>query len=223
MTKLMLISSALCPFVQRAIIALKEKQVEFDVVYVDLADKPDWFLAISPLGKVPLLKVERDGNEPAHVFESAVILEYLEETAPGRKLHPEDPLERAQHRSWMEYGSQVLGDLWKFGTARNAEEHQAAVSAVRAKFARLDEQIAGPWFAGEEFSYVDAVFGPAFRQIDAIETVRSTGLLAEFLKLAAWRRSLAERPSIRDAVPADFVDRYLDLVRKMDSYVLRAG
>ncbi|MBI4049170.1 MAG: glutathione S-transferase family protein, partial [Devosia nanyangense] len=113
MAKLTLISFPTCPYVQRAIIALKEKHVDFDVVYIDLANKPDWFLAISPLGKVPVLKVEQDDGRVGVIFESAVILEYLEETAPGAKLHPADPLERAQHRAWMEFGSQVLADIWK--------------------------------------------------------------------------------------------------------------
>lgn len=61
--KLTLVSHALCPFVQRAAIVLAEKKVAFERIDIDLADKPDWFLAISPLGKVPLLKVvEDDGH-----------------------------------------------------------------------------------------------------------------------------------------------------------------
>src|SRR5438270_2942739 len=84
MPKLTLISHDLCPYVQRAVIALTEKGVPFDRIYVGLANKPDWFRAISPLGKVPLLKV---GD--AVIFESAVILEYLEETQP-KPLHPVD-------------------------------------------------------------------------------------------------------------------------------------
>lgn len=59
MNKLTLISFPTCPFVQRAVIALNEKGVDFDVIYIDLANKPEWFLEISPLGKVPVLKVER--------------------------------------------------------------------------------------------------------------------------------------------------------------------
>src|ERR1700687_19143 len=77
MPKLTLISHDLCPYVQRAVIALTEKAVPFDRVTIDLASRPDWFLAISPLGNVPLLKVD-----DAVIFESAVILEYLEETQP---------------------------------------------------------------------------------------------------------------------------------------------
>ncbi len=87
-SRLTLVSFDLCPYVQRAAIALNEKGVEFERINVDLADKPEWFLAISPLGKVPLLKIGDDV-----IFESGVIVEYLEDTrAPA--LHPTDPLQR---------------------------------------------------------------------------------------------------------------------------------
>ena len=106
-----LVSHHLCPYVQRAAIALAERNVPFRRETIDLANKPDWFKAISPLGKVPLLKV---GDNV--IFESAVIVEYLEETQPN-PLHPADPLKRAQHRAWMEFGSAILADLWGFYTA----------------------------------------------------------------------------------------------------------
>jgi glutathione S-transferase len=178
MSRLTLISFPTCPFVQRAVIALKEKAVEHEVIYIDLANKPAWFLEISPLGKVPVLKVERDGLPPAYVFESAVILEYLEETAPGPKLHPEDALERAQHRAWIEFASQTLADNWKLTSAKTREELAAARTALNAKLQRLEATITGPYFAGDRFSYVDAAFGPAFRQLDALETLVKIDLTA---------------------------------------------
>src|SRR5258708_21170870 len=69
-----LISHKLCPYVQRVAIALAEKSLPFIRVDIDLAAKPDWFLAISPLGTTPVLNIEN-----AAIFESAVILEYLED------------------------------------------------------------------------------------------------------------------------------------------------
>ena len=68
--RLKLISHRLCPYVQRAVIAQTEKGVAFERIDIDLADKPDWFLAISPLGRTPVLQA---GNTA--IFESAVILE----------------------------------------------------------------------------------------------------------------------------------------------------
>jgi len=117
---LTLVSHHLCPYVQRAAIALAEKGVPFERRYIDLSAKPDWFLAISPLGKVPLLVVNQADGTQAVLFESAVICEYLEETQPGSTLHPADPLKRARHRGWMEFGSSILSDLWGFETARDA-------------------------------------------------------------------------------------------------------
>src|SRR5215468_5825665 len=108
---LTLVSHHLCPYVQRALIALGEKGVAFDRVDVDLANKPAWFAALSPLGKTPVLKV---GSTP--IFESAVILEYLEDTQPP-PLHPADPLRRAQHRAMIEYAASVLNDIWGFYSA----------------------------------------------------------------------------------------------------------
>jgi len=119
-----LISHTMCPYVQRAAIALTEKAVAFERVYVDLSNKPDWFKAISPLGKVPLLRVRRGGDEveggdEVVLFESVAILEYLEDTQP-HPLHPADPVVRARHRAWMEVGSSMLNDIGGFYSAPDA-------------------------------------------------------------------------------------------------------
>src|SRR5258705_11876690 len=103
--QLTLISHKLCPYVQRVAVALAEKGVPFERIDIDLADKPDWFTAVSPLGKTPVLL-----TGDTAIFESAVILEYLEDTQ-SPALHPADPLARAEHRAWIEFGSAVLNDI----------------------------------------------------------------------------------------------------------------
>lgn len=80
-----LVSHHLCPYVQRAVITLLEKEIPHQRTYIDLSDKPDWFQVISPLGKVPLLKIQDE-----ILFESAVICEYLDEITL-KSLHPRDP------------------------------------------------------------------------------------------------------------------------------------
>jgi glutathione S-transferase len=214
MPKLTLISHDLCPYVQRAVIALTEKSVPFDRTYVDLANKPDWFRAISPLGKVPLLKV---GD--AVIFESAGILEYLEETQP-KPLHPADPLARARHRAMIEFASAVLSDIWGLEIAPSREVAVAKIEALREKFARLEGQLGeGPWFAGEAFSLVDAAFGPVFRYFDLFDRLLDHGILAGRPKLAAWRAALAARPSIRAAVVADYASRLERFVASQNGYL----
>ena len=150
-THLKLISHSLCPYVQRAVISLTEKNVAFERVDIDLANQPDWFLALSPLGKTPVLVV----NSRA-IFESAVILEYLEETQP-HPLHPADPLTRAEHRAWMEFGSTILNAIAGLYGAPDLEGFQTKVQDLAAKFGQIEAKLGeGPYFDGACFSLVDA-------------------------------------------------------------------
>ena len=211
---LTLVSHQLCPYVQRAAISLAEKGVAFERVTIDLADKPDWFKAVSPLGKVPLLRV---GEEV--VFESAVILEYLEETQ-ARPLHPRDPLARARHRAWIEFGSAILNDIAGFYGAPDKASFAAKATALTDKFGRIEAELgAGPWFAGNAFSLVDAAYGPVFRYFDAFERIGDFAVPAGKPKLAAWRRALAERLSIRDAVAPGYPARLEAFLRKRGSHL----
>jgi glutathione S-transferase len=202
--KLTLISHKLCPYVQRAVIALNEKGVPFERVDIDLANKPDWFLKLSPLGKVPVLIVRSDDGEVA-LFESNVICEYIEDTQGGAKLHLENPLQRAQHRAWMEFGSTILSELWGLETTGDAAVFEAKRVAVAAKFARVEGALgSGPFFAGETFSLVDAVFAPIFRYFDVFDGLIDLSVFAETPRVRAWRTALAKRESIRNAVGTDY-------------------
>jgi glutathione S-transferase len=212
--RLKLISHKLCPYVQRAVIALTEKGVPFERIDIDLANKPDWFLAISPLGKTPVLQV----GDTA-IFESAVILEYLEETRP-KPLHPADPLTRAEHRGWIEFGSTILNDIAGFYSASDKATFAAKTAQLEQRFARLESRVAAlPWFDGEEFSLVDAVLGPVFRYFDVFDGIADFGILAGKPKLARWRKALAARPSVRTAVSADYPALLRDFLNRRNSWL----
>ena len=204
-----LVSHALCPYVQRIAIALAEKGVAHDRLTVDLANKPDWFLAISPLGRTPVLKVD-----DAALFESAAILEYLEETQPN-PLHPADPVERARHRAWIGFGSEVLNDIAGFYAAPDDATLDAKAEALHARFRLLEDHLGqGPWFAGGRFSLVDAVFAPVFRYFDTFERIGDFGFFDGLVKVPAWRVALAARPTARDAVAGDYGDRLVEFLRR---------
>lgn len=193
---LTLVSHLLCPYVQRAAIALHEKNVPFERVVIDLSSKPQWFLDISPLGKVPLLKVRRPDGGEAVLFESNVICEYLEETQSGARLHPEDPLTRAEHRAWMEFGSAILGDLWGYETTQDAAVFEQKRQALLAKFQRVEAALGeGPYFAGGSFSLVDAVFAPVFRYFEVFDAISDSLIFDSLPKVDAWRKALAARPA----------------------------
>ena len=197
---LTLISHALCPYVQRAAIVLAEKNAPFTRRYVDLSDKPAWFVEVSPLGRTPVLLV---GDAP--IFESAVICEFLDESL-GPRLHPQEALQRARHRGWMEFGSAVLNTIAGFYNAADANVLQAKREQLRARFEQLEEVLdaQGPFFAGPHFSIVDAVFAPVFRYFDVFEQLDEESFFAATPKVRAWRAALARRPSVRDAVSPQY-------------------
>ncbi len=205
--KPILVSHHLCPYVQRAIITLKEKGIDYERIDIDLANKPDWFRAISPLGKTPLLRVGDDA-----IFESAVICEYLDETH-GPRLHPDDPLRRAKHRAWMEFASATLGSIASLYGARDEHSYEAAVESLSARFDTLENVLGeGPYFDGARFCLVDAAFGPVFRYFDVLEPAMGRDLFGERPRLRAWRASLARRPSVQDAVGMGYEEALRDFV-----------
>ncbi|NOX67878.1 MAG: glutathione S-transferase family protein [Gammaproteobacteria bacterium] len=215
--KLTLISHHLCPYVQRAAIALRERDVPFERRDIDLGDKPDWFLKRSPLGKVPVLVVDDD----VVLFESSVIAQYVDETTGGHLLSS-DPLEKYGQLAWLEYSSQVIASI---GRLYNADD-QSAVSAARTNleniFRRLEQNLdEGPWFSNEHFTLVDAGMAPAFRYFDIIENLTGQEFFTNTPKVAAWRKALSERSSVIDAVSEDFTERLLSFIAARDSVIGR--
>jgi glutathione S-transferase len=214
---LVLVSHALCPYVQRAAIVLAEKGLPFERRVVDLADKPDWFLALSPLGKTPLLLV--DGEHA--IFESAVICDYLDEVHAPR-LHPVPALERARHRAWVEFGSALLDRIAAFYSAPDEAALEAARRTLRQRLVQLEGVLGmrpdeGPFFAGARFSIVDAAFAPALRYFDTFEALGETGFFDGLPRVQAWRRALAERSSVRGAVAPDYAARLRAFIARRGS------
>ncbi|RVU14757.1 glutathione S-transferase family protein [Methylobacterium oryzihabitans] len=208
-TNLTLISHPLCPFVQRAAIVLLEKGVPFDRIDVDLAAKPDWFLALSPTGKVPVLKVRQPEGPDAILFESMVICEYLEESQDGAPMYPDDALSRARHRGWIEFGTATLTDAWQFLNATDRAVADAKRAAFQDRLRRLEAVLeAGPYFDGPTFGMVDAVFAPIFRYFGIIDPAVSRPIFEGLPRVSAWRAALAARPSVIDAVAEDYAERF---------------
>lgn len=213
-----LVSHHLCPYVQRAVIVATEKGIAFERVFIDLAAKPDWFLSLSPTGKVPLLRVtDRTGAD--HVlFESAAICEYLDETAPEPML-PDDPLERAKARAWVEFASGTLADIAGLYAALSDAVFDTKRHALERRFVQVNAALVGPWFAGTRFGLVDAAFGPVFRYLDAFETLADVRLAPGLMRLSRWRAALTTRPSVANAVTPDYAERLAEFLRQRQSYL----
>jgi glutathione S-transferase len=196
-----LVSFILCPYAQRAAVVAAEKEIAVERVMIELSAKPDWFVKLSPTGKVPMLLV---GDVP--LFESAAIAEFLDEIGPGSLL-PEDPVERARHRAWVEYASGTLADIAGLYSAAEASALERKRAALAQRFARMEEEVAGPWFGGDAFGLVDAAFAPVFRYLDAFEEHADLFLLKGLPEVQAWRTRLARRPSVARAVAPDYPQR----------------
>ena len=197
--QLLLISHLLCPYVQRVAIVLAEKNIAFERRDVDLAHKPGWFLAISPLGKTPVLLAGEQS-----LFESAAICEYLDETALPR-LHPDSPIERAKHRAWMQFGSELLNAIAGLYSAPDDVGLLAKAGDVRNRLQQLEAVLTdGPYFSGARFCMVDAVFGPVFRYFDVFESIGGLEFFATTPRVSQWRARLARRQSVISAVRPDY-------------------
>src|SRR3954449_4643009 len=104
---LTLYDAARCPYCARVRIVLAEKRVEYEVVAIDLDDRPAWLYEKNPLGKVPVLE------EGGWILpESAVIMEYLEERYPEPPLLPADPADRAVARLAVHRFDNALGGAY---------------------------------------------------------------------------------------------------------------
>ena len=216
MAKFELVSHELCPFVQRSVITLKQKNVDFDIRYVDLRNRPDWFLKISPLGKVPVLNV--DGTT---LFESAAINEFLDEVTEGNSL-PSDPIKRAQARAWIEFASQVIMNFFSMSMQKDEEGFNNQKSGFLEKLGRLEDVIAGGvFFNGEHFTLVDASIAPVFTRTLLCEKTFGVNFFTATPQVNSWAQKLCEEKYVQESVNADFSEKFVQLLIEGDSFMAR--
>jgi len=205
--KMQLISAKICPFVQRTVILLNEKQAEFEVTYINLNDKPDWFNAISPLGIVPVLKV---GEKV--LFESAVIQEYVDDVTPP-SLHPADPLLKAQNRSWIPFGRDLTMDSYYLTQKKSADEFEALKNSMIERLTRLEAVHSGEdCFNGNEFSVIDAAYAPLFMRLALTEEMAGVLFFTGLPKLQHWSNHLLGLSAVRESVVPEFYELYEKMV-----------
>lgn len=212
--RLELISMALCPYVQRSVITLNFKKVPYEKIDIDLGNPPDWFLKISPLGQVPVLRV--DGKEV--IFESAVINEFIDEVTEPR-LMPADPLAKARERAWIEYSSSLLGDLYHVTFEEDRAKLQEARRELMESVGRLEAALVhlGPFFRGMDFTLVDTAYAPFFMRLDLFGTFHDDPAWKRMPKVREWANALAKVPAVQRSVPEDFGKRYVAFCRERGS------
>ena len=181
---LVLYDAPRCPYCARVRIVLAEKGIEFEVVEIDLSDRPDWLYEKNPTGRVPV--VEEDGGRP--LPESAVIMEFLEERYPEPPLLPPDPADRAAVRLLVFRDHDLTDPYYEF---RRGEE--GAREELDAALGRLDSLLAEqPYLGGAEYGLADIAYVPWLLRARDMLGVELDG----FPSLADWVGRLERRPAV---------------------------
>jgi glutathione S-transferase len=218
MAKYQLVSFKGCPWVQRVAIVLREKKIDFEFIHIESDNRPDWFRAISPHNKVPVLRLD----DRVSLFESGAICEYLDEMHPPR-LHPEDPVERAVNRAWIEYMPTFMDIVSGHAYADNEAGYDKAAALIPAAFEKLEKALerqgGGPLFNGARFSLVDAAYTPCLQRHLFLERIRKLGHIDKFPRVKAWAEALAARPSTHSFPPAEYEAMYRDMVKKRNKWI----
>jgi len=196
-TRFEVVSSKSCPFAQRTRMAFLEKDLAFSVTEISLEDKPDWFLAISPYSKVPLL---RDGD--AVIYESAVIAEYLEEVWPEPPLMPADPVTRAKMRIWVDFANvRFIPHVYRLMMAQENAAQERQENLLRTALNRMEVHLAsgdaGQFWIGDRLTYADLAFYPHLERFCAVEHYRGFNIPDECPRVKDWLAMMSERPSAR--------------------------
>ena len=199
-------------------ILMRAKDVEFEVTYINLQDKPDWFLEISPHGKVPVLKVDDD-----ILFESNAIAEYLDEMVEPR-LHPADPIKRARNRAWTDFAPDFASALSSIHYSKSREDMEKAVAEAPKRLQRVEMALAeergndGPFFNGEQLCLVDAAYAPFLQRYTFVDQVLKNDVLKDFPLIAAWRDALLADERVTGAVPPNFEEEFVAGLKRREMY-----
>ncbi|KAJ5513030.1 Glutathione S-transferase/chloride channel C-terminal [Penicillium fimorum] len=185
------------PFVQRVWLALEEKKIPYEYIEVNPYDKPGSLLRLNLQGLVPTLSTPAYPH-PRPLYESTVILEYLEEAYPDHQpcFLPEDIYERARARIWIDYCQPADG---------SAQNTEAGLVQARQEFLNhlkawvKETHTKGPFFLGEDISLPDLVLAP--RSIKEITSYRALYLpiYKRYADNTAQRTAMAR--NMRDESP----------------------
>src|SRR5438105_6877771 len=218
MAKYVLVSFKTCPWVQRAAIVLREKKIDFEFRHIERDKRPDWFLAISPHKKVPVLRLD----DKVSLFESSAIAEYLDETIAPR-LHPADPVARAVNRAWTDYVPTFAEMVTAIAYADTQADYEKAAAKIPVPFERiekaLEKQGSGPYFNAANYSLVDAAYAPFLQRYFFLDRIRRLGHIESFPRLKAWGEALIARASTHSFPPAEFEAMYRDNVKRRNKWI----
>ncbi|KAM8710089.1 hypothetical protein ACLKA7_016823 [Drosophila subpalustris] len=180
-----LYSMRFCPYAQRAHLALKAKKVPHHSVYINLTEKPEWLVEVSPLLKVPALHLVAEKDQPS-LIESLIIAEYLDEKYAHNPLLPKDPLQRAQDKILVERINVAFSAFWHIVMEDgNAVNLWPAIYTFETELAKRGTS----YFSGDKPGYVDYMIWPLFERLSILQFRMKEEYnlnMQRYVKLSPW-------------------------------------
>ena len=201
-----LFSARVCPFAHRCRLALMEKGLPFELVEIDLKNKPDWYQRVNPAETVPAL---RQGD--FLLRESLIINEYIEELAHQPSLLPATAQKRAEARLWIDYAStRLVPVFYRLLKAQMENDRAAAREELLAVLATLDAELSrrrdhGPYWFGKQVGLTDIACYPWFERWPVLEHYRGLAIPGDLKSLLSWIETMKDREAVKKGgQPAGF-------------------
>ena len=199
-----LLGGTISPYTRKVRIVLAEKKIDCDFEIADVNPPENPVNALNPLGKVPTLLLD-DGTA---LFDSRVIVEFLDSASPIARLIPEDNRERVAVRRWEALADGCLdaGLLVRYESVRPKKEQSAAWSSKQT--GKLKRSLAAmalelgerPWCHGDRYTLADIAVGSCLGWVE-FRKPADIDYRADYPNLARFYDKLMERPAFADTAP----------------------
>ncbi|CAK59597.1 unnamed protein product (macronuclear) [Paramecium tetraurelia] len=202
---LVLVASKTCPHCIRVVLTLNHLKIPYELKYIDIENRPDWFIKASPLERVPILFV---GD--AVLFESLVILDYINTLTP-QSLLPKDNLQIALNRARAEFSQEIIEILWSVFSAKTLEAFDLQMKELRWLFSSLETWLQQTKFISDNvLTLADFAYAPIFTIIPALKQVMNFDIFDGFPRLRAYVDNLHAIPELKMSL----VENYDQLIQK---------
>ncbi|VEN48227.1 unnamed protein product [Callosobruchus maculatus] len=212
--KLRLYSNRFCPYSQRIILVLDAKKIPYEVVNINLSNKPDWIYDKNPYGKIPTLELDNGDC----LYESSIIADYLDEKYHQHPLHAKDPLQKAKDKILIEQFNRIITTMYRvmMNVGRISLDDDEAISEGLTTFERELGRRGTPFYAGNKPGMLDFMIWPWCERADILKLFGNQHLLKreKYKKLMEWRRRMTEEPTVkRSMLDSDYHIKYLQSYR----------
>ncbi len=210
-----IISFTICPFVQRVTALLEAKAIPYEVKLISLSNKPEWFIALSPNGQVPLLTTESGIT----LFESDAIVEYLEEAYPSLE-NGVSVEQKALDRAWSYLATKHY--LVQCSAMRSANKTSFEENRVRLNkaFDRIETALENkPFFKGEALSNVDIAWLPLLHRAAIVQQYNCYDFFDKYPNIKLWQRGLLNTGLAEASIADDFKEKFVDFYLSEKTYL----